>query len=128
MALMIARAALLFILLNSAVASAQTAEFSFSKKILKFESIREGTPLSMDYPFTNSGSVPLIISDYKVQCTCTRVTFPKEPVPPGESGVIRVEFDSAGKIGWQYRTILLYANVASGADELEFRVKVKPKE
>lgn len=125
---MIARAALLFILLNSAVASAQTAEFSFSKKIHKFESIREGTPLSMDYPFTNSGSVPLIISDYKVQCTCTKVTFPKEPVLPGESGVIRVEFDSAGKIGWQYRTILLYANVASGADELEFRVKVKPKE
>jgi len=125
---MITRAAILFILFNSAAASAQTAEFSFSKKILKFESIREGTPLSMEYIFTNSGSVPLIINDYKVQCTCTKVTYPTEPVLPGESGVIRVDFDSAGKIGWQYRTILLYANVATGTDELEFRVKIKPKE
>jgi hypothetical protein len=125
---MISRVALLLILVNSAVAPAQTAEFSFSKKILKFESIREGTALSFEYPFTNIGSVPLIISDYHVQCSCTRVTYPKEPVLPGESGMIRVEFDSAGKIGWQYRTILLYANVLTGADELEFRVKVKPKE
>jgi len=121
---MIRIAALFLIILNSAIAFGQSAEFSFYKKILKFDAISEGTPLSFQYEFTNSGSDPLIINDYKVQCSCTKVAFPKTPVLPGEKASIQVDFDSTDKIGWQYRTIQLYANVPGGVSELEFRVKV----
>lgn len=118
---------LLIGILNSAVAFGQAAEFSFDKKVLKFDPISEGTTLNMEFRFTNTGSEPLIISNYKVQCSCTKVTYPLEPVLPGEPGVIAVSFDSAGKIGWQYRTILLQANVPGGSSELEFQVKVKKR-
>jgi hypothetical protein len=113
-----------FVLLNSAIVSAQYAEFSFAQKVQKLDAIEEGTSLSLEFPFTNSGTQPLVITEYKVQCSCTKVYYPKEPILPGEKGVIEVEFDSLGKTGWQYRKILLTANTKKGIDEIEFRVKV----
>lgn len=111
-------------ILNSAIVSGQFAEFSFSEKVLKIPPSPEGPSLSFEFPFTNSGEVPLIISEYKVQCTCTVVEYPKEPILPGQSGVIHVHFDTKGKTGWQYRQVRLYANTKKGMDEIEFRVKI----
>jgi len=116
---------LLLILINSAVVFGQSAEFSFDQKVLRFDPIREGTPLQMEFMFSNSGDLPLIISDYKVQCSCTKVSFPKEPILPGDRASIAVSFDSTGKTGWQYRNIILFANVPGNSAELEFQVKVK---
>lgn len=113
-----------FVLLNSAIVSAQYAEFSFAQKVQKLEAIEEGTNLSLAFPFTNTSNQPLVITDYKVQCTCTKVYYPKEPILPGEKGIIEVEFDSLGKTGWQYRKIQLTANTKRGVEEIEFRVKV----
>ncbi|MDZ4823595.1 MAG: DUF1573 domain-containing protein [Flavobacteriales bacterium] len=111
-------------ILNSAIAIAQFAEFSFEEKVHKFEPTTEGTPLECTFDFTNTGNVPLIISDYKVECTCTRVEFSKEPILPGKAGQIKVYFDSKGKTGWQYRKILLMSNTKKGSEEIEIRVKI----
>ncbi len=45
---------------------------------------------------------------------------------PGQEGIIRVEFDTRGKTGWQYRKILLDANTRKGSENIEIRVKVNP--
>lgn len=113
-----------FLLINSATAFGQYAEFDFLKRTHKFDPAEEGVVLEHQYTFTNSGDEPLIISEYKVACTCTQVEFPKKPILPGESGVIKLTFDTEGKIGWQYRTIELHANVKKSPYKLEFRVKV----
>ncbi|MFN8330166.1 MAG: DUF1573 domain-containing protein [Saprospiraceae bacterium] len=39
----------------------------------------------------------MVISDAKGSCGCTVPDWPREPVPPGGSGVINVQFDSKGK-------------------------------
>jgi len=75
--------------------------------------------------FTNSGSEPLIISQYDVSCDCTKAFFSSEPVLPGERGSIRVTFDTQGKTGWQYRGIQLFANTRKNPTEVEIRVKVE---
>jgi hypothetical protein len=112
------------ILLNSAIASGQFAEFSFSERICKFDAVQEGTPLSHNFTFTNTGEVPLVITGYHVECSCTRAEYPKEPVMPGQQGIIHVAFDTRGKTGWQYRKILLDANTRKGSEYVEIRVKV----
>lgn len=111
-------------IMNSAAVLGQYAEFSFEKKVKKFPPTEEGVTLSHDYHFTNTGDQPLIITSYKVACECTQVEYPKEPVLPGESGIVKMTFNSEGKLGWQYRSIQLFANTKKNPTEIEFRVKV----
>ena len=99
------------------------AEFYFLDKNHDFTDTKAGVILEHDYSFTNSGNQPLIISDYKVACSCTKITFPTEPIPPGETGVIHLAFDTAGKKGFQSRKIELISN-AKGKNKLSFRVFV----
>ncbi|MGB0423536.1 MAG: DUF1573 domain-containing protein [Flavobacteriales bacterium] len=115
----------LLTLLNSVTLQAQLAEFSFDKKIIKLPAADAGEQLTMLFPFENTGTEPLIITKSEVECSCTRVTFPKEPILPGEKAVIEVKFDSNGKMGWQYRKIILLANIKKGREVIEFRVKIK---
>lgn len=112
------------IILNSAIVLGQYAEFSFDKKFHKFKPTPEGELLRHTFEFENKGDIPLIITNYKVACTCTVVEFPKHPIAPGEKGEIKVSFDTHGKIGWQYRSIKLFANVKNSPYELELRVKI----
>ena len=113
------------LLINSAVALAQQAEFSFDERIFKSKPVQEGVLIEHTFWFTNSGSEPLIISQYDVACDCTKVFYSSEPVLPGERGSIRVTFDTKGKTGWQYRGIQLFANTRKNPAEVEIRVKVE---
>ena len=117
----------LFILciVSSAVAFGQHAELSFDKKVHKFDTVREGEQLEHTFTFTNKGDAPLILSNYKVECTCTKAEFEKRPFAPGESGTVKVTFDTTGKIGWQYRAVQLFSNAKKNPSEVEIRVKVK---
>lgn len=111
--------------LNSAICSAQFAEFSFEQKtVFKSNPIMAGEELEYIWDFKNTGEVPLVISDYKVSCSCTKAYFSKSPIAPKDSSSIRVTFNSEEKIGWQYRKVKLIANTKKGEEILEFRVKV----
>jgi hypothetical protein len=115
-------------ILNSAIALGQYAEFSFDQKVEKFPKTAEGAILEASFHFENTGDTPLIISNHKVECPCTVVSYSKEPVPPGQEGVINVSFDTNEKIGWQYRGIELFANTEKSPEKVEIRVKVIPRE
>jgi hypothetical protein len=116
-----------FIAFNSALASLQVAEFSFKETTIRLPKTKEGEVLRFSYEFTNSGASPLIITEIKVQCTCTQTEFPKEPVQPGEKGIIKVSFDTKNKIGFQDRTLEVYANVSKSPFSLRFKVMVDNK-
>lgn len=120
--------ALIIILLNSALVFGQEAEFSFDEKTtFKFPKTQEGEILSHDFHFTNSGDSPLIISEYKVACKCTKAYFPKEPILPGEVGTIKIEFNTSGKIAWQDRVVEIYSNTKKSPLKLRFKVMVISK-
>jgi hypothetical protein len=46
------------------------------------------------FEFTNSGSEPLMIKNAKGSCGCTVPEYSTEPVMPGESGVLKVKYDT----------------------------------
>jgi hypothetical protein len=76
---------------------------------------------------TNTGTAPLIISDYKVDCPCTKAELPKKPILPGQTVPLRVTFDTNGKYYFQDRTIHLVTNVKKKDYQLRFKVQVVPK-
>lgn len=102
--------------------------------VIKFEStdhdfgvIAEGVKAEHIYKFTNEGKADLVISNVKPSCGCTVPDYTKTPVKPGESGEIKVTFDSAGKAGKQQKTVTVNLNTESGVETLNFKAEVTPK-
>ncbi|NOQ72028.1 MAG: DUF1573 domain-containing protein [Crocinitomix sp.] len=112
----------IIIALSSAFTFRSGAEFSFLDRNHDFTDVKEGAVLEHDFAFTNIGDSPLVISDYKVACTCTKITFSNEPVLPNQKGIIHLSFDTKGKFGFQSRKIEIVSNAKKM--KLSFRVFV----
>ena len=104
------------------------ADFSVDKPTHKFPKTNEGVVLEHYYKITNTGNAPLIISDYRVQCTCTKAVLPKKPIAPGETFLLKVTFDTNGKYYFQDRTIELQTNAKKPIQKIRFKANVVPKE
>lgn len=95
---------------------------------IEFGTINEGDTMRHEYKFTNIGDAPLIIASLKPSCGCTAGRFPKEPIQPGESGMVEVIFNSAGKPGRQEKSMAVITNANPAKVRLYFRGNVTPKE
>jgi hypothetical protein len=116
---------------NPATASNPTAtpsEFaimSFKNTEHNFGDILENQKVETTYEFTNTGKVDLLINDCRASCGCTVPNWPKTPIKPGASGVIKVVFDSAGKSGENNKIVTVLANIKEGSIELKFKASVR---
>jgi hypothetical protein len=120
--------AIIIIALNSALVFGQEAEFSIDKSVHKFPKTAEGVLLEHNYTITNTGTVPLILSDYQVACSCTKAYLPTKPILPGETFPLRVTFDTEGKYDFQDRVVNFKVNTKKGKDFVRFKVRVIPKQ
>ncbi|GAA4445714.1 DUF1573 domain-containing protein [Ravibacter arvi] len=67
----------------------------FKEETHNFGKIPQGTPVSTDFVFTNTGSTPIILSEVKATCGCTTPEYTKAPVAPGKTGTIKAVFNAA---------------------------------
>jgi len=119
--------AIIIIALNSALVFGQEAEFRFDKPVHKFPKTQQGLLLEHTFVLTNTGEVPLIISDYQVACSCTKAYLPTEPVLPGETFDLKVTFDTTGKYDFQERYVHLTTNTKKGKESVRIKVRVLTK-
>lgn len=108
------------------VASKEFAAFKFETQEYNFGTIPAGKKVRYAYKFTNTGNIPLVISQVQPQCGCTAADYPKDPVPPGGQGEIVLEFDSQGREGQQNKITTVYANVPGGSTILAMTGTVEP--
>lgn len=94
----------------SAAEVANAPVLKFDKDTYNFGKIKQGDKVSYNFKFTNSGKTPLIITSAVASCGCTTPEWPKAPVKPGDAGIIKVTFNSAGKTGLQDKLITITAN------------------
>ncbi|MEY3368020.1 MAG: hypothetical protein RI973_1175 [Bacteroidota bacterium] len=87
-----------------------TTTMSFAETEFNFGKVKDGEKVRHEYVFTNTGKEPLVISDAKGSCGCTVPEWPKDPIPAGGKGKIKVEFDSKGKPGMQTKQVTITAN------------------
>ncbi|PCH67597.1 MAG: hypothetical protein COC01_05515 [Bacteroidetes bacterium] len=99
-------------------------EISFEHETHDFGKIIQGEKVSYTYKFTNTGDSDLIITKADGSCGCTLPKWPKEPIPPGEDGVIEVIFNSEGKKGIQNKRITLVMNTIPNKKELFLKAEV----
>ena len=62
-----------------------------------FGEIQEGEKIVHEFTFKNTGNEPLVISKAQGSCGCTVPDWPREPIPVGGEGTIKVQYDSRGK-------------------------------
>lgn len=94
------------------VANGKLPKFQFEETEYNFGSIKQGQKIKKSFKFTNAGDADLIITNAKGSCGCTVPTYPEDPIKPGNSGIIEVEFNSEGKQGEQAKTVTLTANTS----------------
>ena len=101
------------------------ATMDFKDTVKDFGTVKQGETVTMEYEFTNNGKKPLIISNANGSCGCTVADFPREPLAPGQSSLIKVQFNSAGKEGHQEKSVSLTTNSMRGVHVLSIKGEVK---
>ena len=100
------------------------ATMDFKDTVKDFGTVKDGETVTMEYEFTNNGKTPLIISNASGSCGCTVADFPKEPLQPGHSSSVKVQFSSAGKVGHQEKSVSLTTNSVRGQHNLYIKGEV----
>ena len=101
-------------------------DFKFDETKHDFGDIIQGDAVEHNFKFTNVGKEPLLISRIVTTCGCTAPTWPKEPVKPGESGKIKIVFNSTGKIGRQNKVVTILSNSVNQKDQLFIVANIIP--
>ena len=80
------------------------ADIKFDKTSHNFGTFSEDNPkVSCTFKFTNTGDKLLVIHQAIASCGCTVPQYSKEPIKPGESGEIVVNYDGTGKFPGHFK-------------------------
>ncbi|MBA4251307.1 MAG: hypothetical protein C0425_03405 [Chlorobiaceae bacterium] len=86
------------------------AELTFPKMQLDLGKIREGDVVENFFAYENTGDKTLEIKDVKTTCGCTVSEVSKKILQKGETGKLKVIFDSKGRLGKMSRNISVSSN------------------
>lgn len=105
------------------VYAAANATIEWNGTDYDFGKILKNKPVSAEFTFRNPGMIPLVISSVKPSCGCTVADYPKQPIPPGGTGTIKVTYD-AKVSGYFSKTISVYTNTEEGMTNLFIKGEV----
>lgn len=99
----------------------------FEEELYDFGVIEEGASVKYEFKFKNTGKTPLIISNATATCGCTVPEYPTKPIKPGDGGVIKIVFNSQGKVGIQDKVVSIISNANPYLATLHVVGEVKAK-
>jgi hypothetical protein len=102
-------------------------EMQFDAMQHDFGTVTEGQKVIHVYKVKNTGQAPLLIQNAQPSCGCTAPDWTKTPIPVGESGFVKAEFDTKGKPGMNNKTITVTANTWPKTSTLTFKAQVIAK-
>ncbi len=97
----------------------------FEARVNDLGAVREGEKVVSWFDYTNQGNGQLVINDIKAGCGCTVPKWDKKPLAPGDSGSVKVIFDSNGKKGMQQISITVSSNAENAREKLTLKAQVK---
>lgn len=83
-----------------------------------FGKTTEGEIVEYNYRFKNTGTKPLVVTNVSASCGCTVPEKPEQPIKPGETGYIKVKFNSEHRVGKAHKTITVSSNAEPAFPEL----------
>ena len=83
---------------------------TFDKLVHDYGNVQKGADGNSEFKFTNTGKEPLILSDVKTSWGCTVSAWPKEPILPGKSSSIKVNYTKTNVVGTISKQITVLSN------------------
>lgn len=117
---------IVLITVNAQTATNEGPELKFNKVEHDYGTITQGGDGGCVFTFKNVGNEVLIISDVRKSCGCTTPTWSKEPILPGQTGEIKVGYDTKN-IGQFSKTITVLSNAVSATVTLTIKGNVVAK-
>lgn len=103
-------------------------KITFKESTHEFGNITQGDRVTHTFTYENTGNEPLIISDVRTTCGCTATNWSREPLAPGESATITVNFNSTGKMGIQNKVVTITSNAINATERIKIVANILPKE
>lgn len=99
---------------------------TFEESDFNFQDIHQGDKVEHIFNFENTGDAPLIITNVQTTCGCTATNWEREPILPGAKSSIKVNFNSAGKMGRQNKVITIISNSVAPLNQIKITTNVLP--
>jgi len=126
------------ILISLSSTFAQTENGKKAKKVKKaqitfevtehdFGTMEQGSDVSFDFVYKNTGKADLMIQNVKKSCGCTTPEWSKAPLKKKKTEAIHVKYDS-NRLGSFHKTITIYSNAENSPVVLTIKGQIKKKE
>jgi len=96
----------------------------FERLQFDFGNLISGEKVTYSFRFENQGTAPLVVHGVRTGCGCTVSDYPKDPILPGQTGRIKVDFDSTGRSGKQVQTVQVLTNAYPAEYQLTVTAEV----
>ncbi|MBO4567544.1 MAG: DUF1573 domain-containing protein [Bacteroidales bacterium] len=104
------------------------AEITFKETNHDFGNIPFKGNGSYEFVFVNTGTEPLILTQPKSSCGCTVPEWPRQPILPGESNVIKVTYKNTDRPGNFNKYVTVFSNAAVNKEvKLHIKGTVEPE-
>jgi hypothetical protein len=100
-------------------------EAVYEKEVIDYGTIEYDADGNREFKFKNTGKEPLIIYSATGSCGCTVPIAPKEPIKPGDTGIIKVHYDTK-RVGSFEKTVTVASNGKTASKTLKIKGTVKP--
>ena len=97
---------------------------AFAETSHDFGAINQDSKHTKVFEFKNTGDKPLLIETARGSCGCTVPNYPKQPIPPGETGEIEVVYSPGKQKGKQNKSVTIIANTEPRTTVLQFAADV----
>jgi hypothetical protein len=109
-------------------ATEKVPQITFQETEYQFGDVQQGDRVEHIFTFKNTGTAALILSNVLTTCGCTAPEWPKEPIAPGQSGQIKITFNTAGKTGKQNKVITVVSNATNAQERVALIGNILPKQ
>lgn len=88
------------------------AKIEFTEEVYDYGEVAYGGEGHHTFNFKNTGNEPLVLGEVKGSCSCTVPEWPKTPIAPGETGELRVKYNT-NKPGAINKSVTINSNAVN---------------
>jgi len=101
-------------------------EMLFAQESHDYGTMEYGANGSYKFNFKNTSKKPLVIANVKSSCGCTTPSWSREPIQPGKSGSITVQYNT-NLPGMFNKTVQVFSSAKNSPVRLTIKGKIMPK-